>query len=109
MRPLVLLLFAVTTSQAQWIVGFYTAGEGQPISEVPWNKLTHLHLCCAAAGVNGSLSQNWLIASSFAEIRTAAQAAGVKVILSITDSAVPTNYFPSNTAPGTVDLFVNSI
>jgi GH18 family chitinase len=102
-------LLAIQSLSAQWVVGFYTVGMGQPISEVPWNKITHLNLCCAAAGANGSLSENWLTPSSYSQLRSMAQAANVKIIVSIGDQGVPTNYFPSNTTPGMVSTFANSI
>ena len=109
-RLLLLLLlcsFAIQSLSAQWIVGFYTVGMGQPISEIPWNKITHLQLCCATAGPNGSFSENWLTPSSYAEIRSTAQAHGVKVIVSMI--GLSADNWPSATAPGTVDTFVSNI
>jgi GH18 family chitinase len=84
-------------------------GQGLPFSEIPWSKITDLHLCCAAAGANGALAENSLAPTSFAEVRSLARQAGVSVVLSITDSSVQPNYFPANTAPAMVDTFVNSI
>ena len=89
MRRALLLLFLVPMlSMAQWIVGFYSAGKGQPVSEIPWDKITHLYLCCANAGPRGTVSETSLRPSSYPEIFAAAQAAGVKVVLSLTDAGV---------------------
>ncbi|HTM48090.1 MAG TPA: glycoside hydrolase family 18 protein, partial [Bryobacteraceae bacterium] len=103
------LVVNVIASQAlfaQWRAGFFTVGMGQPISQVPWSKLTHLTLCCAAADVNGQVSKNWLDPSSYPEVLSTAHANNVKVILSLGGSTTLLN---SNTAPNTIATFVNNI
>src|SRR5438093_453277 len=106
--PKLLALFALFAfvSHAQWRVGFYTVGMGQPISEVPWTKITHLALCCAEAGGNGAVSRNWLEPRSFREILSTAHAHNVRVILSIGGHGIK---WTPDTSPAMVGAFVNSI
>ena len=96
------------TPDGPWIVGFYTAGLGQRVSEIPWRKITHLHLCCAAPGPNGNLAENWLQPASYSSIRSLARANYVKLVLSIYAESSVNNWF-SNTSPDLIDAFVKNI
>jgi chitinase len=79
---------------------------GQPISQVPWSKLTHLTLCCAAAGDGGAVSKNWLEPSSYPEVLNTARANNVKVLLSI---GGPSSILTNNSSSSLVDTFANNI
>jgi len=98
----------VTQPAVPWIVGFYTAGMGQPVSEVPWSKITHLHLCCAAPGPNGTLAENWLTPASYPSIRARARANKVRVIVSIYVGSTGGDWF-TNTASDSIDTFVQNV
>jgi len=98
----------VSTAPSIWRSGFYTDGAGQPISEVPWNKLTHLYLCCAApATAPPFFTQNWLTPSNYPTLMSTAHANNVKVLLSIIDLSGA--FYPTATTPGNVDTFVATI
>jgi uncharacterized protein (TIGR03437 family) len=94
---------------AQWIAGFFIDGKGQPVSEIPWDKITHLYLCCGTAGPRGTVSEAALRPSSYAEIFATAQAAGVKVVLSLTDQGLQSSGWQANASPDTIDTFVANI
>jgi chitinase len=79
---------------------------GQAISQVPWTKLTHLILCCAAADSNGTVSKNWLEPPSFPEVLSLAHANNVKVILSL---GGPANFYAANTARAWIGVFAANI
>jgi chitinase len=105
-RLLLFLALSATLSHAQWRAGFFTVGMGQPISQVPWSKLTHLTLCCAAAGDGGAVSKNWLEPSSYPEVLSTARANNVKVLLSI---GGPSSILTNNSSSSLVDTFANNI
>jgi chitinase len=110
-RFLLLLLLAASTgggsgAEPSWRAGFFTVGMGQPISQVPWTKLTHLILCCAAADSYGAVSKNWLEPASFPEVIGTAHANDVRVLLSV---GGPSATYLANTSPAMVGTFAANI
>jgi len=89
-----------------WRGGFFTDGVGEPISAVPWNKLTHMFLCCAAAtSTSPFFSENWLAPGNYPTLFSYAHTNNVQVVLSVGDFG---NYVTA-TASGNIDTFVNSV
>ena len=99
----------------QWVTGYYSAQNGvESISNIPWNKYTHIIHFAAAPGVdgsgngNGTVSLNYLTQAEINQINSS-KPAGKKVLVCIKDSGSNTNAFAQDTAPGMVSTFVSNI
>ena len=112
---LALLLLLSADLHAQWITGYYSSQNGVlPVSNIPWNKYTHIIHFAAAPGLDpsgngdGTLELHWL---SQADINAliAARPAGKKVLLCIKDNDGHYNAFAQSTSPATIATFVSNI
>ena len=95
--------------QAQWVTGFYEAGNGvQPVSAIPWSKYTHVvHFAARPDGLGG-VAPRWGDASESRRI-VASRPVGKKAILSIVDDARNPSAFRASTSSGLVAEFVANI
>ena len=101
---------------AVWITGFYGAVNGaEPISEIPWGKITHVDHFAAAPGVdvrgdgNGTVELHYLTDPEIKQIVAAAHRAGKKAIVTIKDNDHDPSAFSQSTSPGLIAIFVANI
>jgi chitinase len=111
---LALTLLAISLP-AQWITGFYSAGNDVlPVAKIPWSKYTHVVHFAAAPGVdvggngNGTVELHYLTRSEIAQF-VGSRPPGKKAIVCIKDNDQHLDAFPQNTAPGMIGTFVRNI
>jgi chitinase len=95
--------------QAQWITGFYEAGNDiEPISAIPWSKYTHVVHFAARPDGMGGVVRRWRDDSESRRI-VSSRPAGKKVLLSIVDDGRNPTAFQTSTSPGLIADFVANI
>jgi len=95
--------------EAQWVTGFYEAGNGvEPVSAIPWSKYTHVAHFAARTDGAGGVAPRWRDASESRRI-VSSRLAGKKIILSIVDDSHNPSAFRSSASPGMIAAFVTNI
>jgi len=93
----------------QWVTGFYSAQNGVlPISNIPWDKYTHIIHFAAAPNSDGTVDLHYLTQSEIKSITTA-RPAGKTVLVSVKDNDSNLNAFAAATSPATIATFTNNI
>ena len=93
----------------QWITGFYGAqNRVLAISDIPWDKYTHIIHFAAAPNSDGTVNLHYLTQDEISAI-TASRPAGKKVVAAIKDNDSNLNAFAAATSSETIAAFVTNI
>jgi hypothetical protein len=96
--------------QAQWITGYYGAGNGVlPISAIPWNNFTTIVHFAASTDGEGNVATYYIRQQEIRQLVAAGHAHGKKVLVNIIDNTADYNYYGRSTAPGRIQTFVKNI
>ncbi len=97
------------TLHAQWITGYFESQNGvQSVSQIPWNKYTHIVHFAATTGGTGDVQPHWLGQTEIQQI-VAARPAGKKVLVCIQDNGSNTSAFANSASPSNIGAFVKNI
>ena len=97
------------TLHAQWITGYFESNNGvESVSQIPWNKYTHIVHFAASTSGSGDVQLHWLNQTEIQQI-IAARPAGKKVLVCIQDNGSNTSAMMNSTSPGTIGTFVTNI
>ncbi len=110
----ILALLLSASAYGQWITGYYSDQNGiESISQIPWNKYTHIIHFAAAPGTtsgtgDGSVELHYLTQPNINAL-VAARPSGKKAIVCIKDNDSYTSAFSQSTAPALLAKFVTNI
>lgn len=114
-KTVALGILLVASVSGQWITGYYSAQNRiLPISNIPWDKYTHIIHFASAPGVdaqgvgNGTIGLHYLTWSEIGEIYRVKHS-GTKVLLCLKDNDSHLNAFAESTSPEKLALFVRNI
>ena len=97
------------TLHAQWMTGYFESQNGvQSVSQIPWDKYTHIIHFSASTSGTGDVTMHWLNQTEIQQM-IAARPAGKKVLVCIQDNGNDSNALTNSTSPANIGTFVRNI